>query len=371
MPCLCIVVVSNLRRQAVANKAAAAIQVVSVDACTSSRAQPPAHQELNGRAAPVATRRRTRKKRDSGAARAAVGAAGDSTDSSEDTSATAADTSRPKLRRKKKTRTKKKTKQSSVECLAVEHSVSPVKGTILEVGNVSADDFDEFSAEEESRPNGDVMTANHPSSSFVDICMALPEVDSLSCEADASSSRPEAEVVDYSVCSTTGSGRDRGRSPAAAPQTSPLPPSTAASTSLYGQQSSFLSDVHGSLPLLTRALENDRRLVPASERSTSDAGRLPKSVSLQGCQNLLSVDDAISSARHRRHRRHLTSSNYRPLTGARGRHTLSRLDVEYINRSQIFEMISGQWQELGMIQSATSANVTKCIFEPLVLSVRL
>ena len=341
MLCLCVLVVASLRHQAVTDKAAA-VQVVSIDACTSSQAQPPAHQELNGKAAPAGTRRRTRKKRDSGAARAAVGAAGDSTDTSEDTSAAAADTSRPKLRRKKKTRTKKKTKQNSVECLAVENSVFPVEATVAEVDNGVADDIDEFSAEEDSRQNGDATTADRPSSSFVDICMALPEVDRLSCEADASSSRPEVEVIDYSVCSTIGSGRDHGHSPAVAPQTSPLPPSTTASTSLYGQQSSFLSDVHGSLPLLSRALDNDRRLVAASDRTTSDAGRLPKSVSLQGCQNLLSVEDAISSGRHRRHRRHLTASNYRPLTGPRARHTLSRLDVEYINRSQIFEMISGQ-----------------------------
>ena len=96
---MCIVVVASLRRQGLADMSAVA-QVVSVDACTSSQAQPRAHRESSGKAAPGGpgeSRRRTRKKRDSGAARAAVDAAGDSTDTSEEATA-AADASRPKLR---------------------------------------------------------------------------------------------------------------------------------------------------------------------------------------------------------------------------------------------------------------------------------
>jgi len=329
----CIVVVANLRRQAAADRAAAA-KVASVDACTSSQAQPQPRREQNGKSA--ASRRRTRKKRDSGTARAAVDAAADSTDTSTEDAA-AADTTRPKLRRKKKARSKK-TKKSSAECLRVEaSSVLPVE-TPVRMNGVG--DVADLSVEvDESGRNGAVTTENR-SSSFYDVCMALPEVDRLSCEPDGSSSRPEAEVIDYSVCSTVGSGRNRSRSPA--PQTSPLPPSTAASTSLYGQQSAgFLSDIHGSLPLLSRAFDNDRRLMTASDRSSGNVCRLPKAASLQGYQHLLSVDRP-TSGRHHRHRRHLTAANYRPLAGQHGRHTLSRLDVEYINKSQIFEMISGQ-----------------------------
>jgi len=330
--------VASLRRQWINDRTSAA-QVISAEACTSSQAHPLAHNDVNGKLAPggSSSRRRTRKKRDGDASRATVG---DSTDSSQENGA--ADSSRPKLRRKKKTRTKNKKKKNSVECVTVEDAVVSVAETAAAVVNGVANDVEEFSAEEESHQNG----TDQPSSSFVDVCIALPEaddlpeVDGLSCEPDGSSSRQEAEVVDYSVCSTVGSGgRNRSRSPVPL-QPSPLPASTTTSTSLYGQQSAFLSDVHGSLPLLPRALDNDRRLVPLSDR-TSSACRLPKSVSLQGYQNFLSVDDAMS-ARHRRHRRHLTASNYRPLTGQRGRHTLSRLDVEYVNRSQVFEMISGE-----------------------------
>ena len=343
---------ASLRRQGIADKAAVA-QLVSADVCTSSQAQPPAHQELNGKAAPGASRRRTRKKRDSGATRASMDAAGDSTDTSEDTGA--ADTSRPKLRRKKKTRTKKKTKKSSVECLTltVGNSVAPVQTVVAaKVNNAVANDAEELSFEEEILQNGDITAADHPSSSFINVCIALPEVDRLSCEPDGSSSRPEAEEIDHSVCSTVGSGRDCSRSPVAHP--SPLPPSTTASTSMYGQQSAFLSDVHGSLPLLSRAFDDDRRLVAASDRSSNSVYRLPKSVSLQGHQHFLSVDDGLTSRRHHGHRRRLIPPNYRPLTGQR--HTLSRLDVEYINRSQIFEMISGQWHQFmstaGIFQNA-------------------
>ena len=315
----------------------AVAQVVSVDACTSSQAQPRAHRESSGKAAPGGpgeSRRRTRKKRDSGAARAAVDAAGDSTDTSEEATA-AADASRPKLRRKKKTRTKKKTRNSSVECLRVENSiVAPVQTIVVEVNNDVGDNAVQLNVPvAERRPNSAVTTSS------IDVCIAAPEVDGLSSEPDGSSSRLGAEVVDC-VCSTVGSGCTGSPSPL--PQPSPQPPSTTASTSLYGQQSGFFSDVHGSLPLLSRrALDDDRRLVAACDRSSGDVRRLPKSVSLQGYQHFLSVDNA-TSGRHHRHRRHLTAANYRPLTGQRGRHTLSRLDVEYINRSQIFEMISGQ-----------------------------
>ena len=318
---------ASLRRQGVADRAAAAAQPISVDACASSQVQPPVPLQMNEKSAAGASRRRTRKKRDSGSARAAADAAGDSTDTSEDISA-ATDMSRPKLRRKKKP--KKKTKKNSVECLRVENLTAPVQTIVAEVNDVQ-----ELRFQEDSRHNGAVTTADHQSSSFVDLCVASPDVDRLSCEPDGSSSRPEAEVNDYSTCSMIGSSRSRSRSPV--PQ---IPPSTVASTSLYGQQSGLISDVHGSLPVLTRTLTDDRRLVAASDRS-SDVCRLPKSVSLQGYQNLLSVDDAALGRRYHQ-RRHLTAPGYRPLTGQRCRRTLSRLDVEYINRSQIFEMISGR-----------------------------
>ena len=331
----CVVVVANLRRQAAADRSASD-QVVNVDACTSSQGQSrPPRLEQNGRSAPGVSRRRTRKKRDSGAARTTGDA--DSTDASTEDAAAAGDMSRPKLRRRKKTRSKK-TKKSNVECLRVESfSIAPAE-KMVKMNSVG--DIERLRVEDEIHQNGAAATTGNLSSSFVDVCIALPEVDGLSCEADGSSSRPEAEVIDYSASSTVDSSRNRSRSPTAQP--SLLPVSTTASTSLYGQQSGgFVSDVHGSLPLLSRAFDNDRRLVTASDRLSTDAcRRLPKSVSLQGYRHLLSVDGP-TSGRHR-HRRHLTAANYRPLAGQHGRQTLSRLDVEYINRSQIFEMISGQ-----------------------------
>jgi len=329
---LCLVVVANMRHRAVVDRSAAA-HLATADACTSSQAQLRPHLEQNGQPASGGNRRRTRKKRDSGAARAAVVTAADSTDTSTEDPA-AADASRPKLRKKKKTRSKK-TKKNSSECLRVEAFMAgPVEAVATMTGDGDIEDWSN-----EGRPNG-AVTAENLSSSFLDVCITLPEIDRLSCEPDGSSSRPEAEVIDLSVCSTVDSSVNRGRSPA--PQPSPLPPSTTASTSLYDQQSGFLSEVHGSLPLLSRAFDNDRRLVTASDqRSTGDVCRLPKSVSLQGYRHLLSVDGP-ASARHHRHRRHLTAAIYRPLAGQHGRHALSRLDVEYINRSQIFQMISGQ-----------------------------
>ena len=327
----CAIVVATLRRQGVADRAASA-QIASVDACTSSQAPPRPHHELNGKPAPGYSRRRSRKKRGSGTA---VDAAGDSTGTSEDA---ATNTSRPKLRRKKKTKAKKKTKKNGAECLRIENTATAVQTTVVVVNGGVGYDVEQLHVEEGSRQNG----ADHPSSSFVDVCVASPEVDRLSCEPDGSSSHQEAEVVDYSMCSTVDSGRDRSLSPV--PQPSLLPPaSTTASTSLYAQPSSFLSDVHGSLPLLCHCcpFDDKRRLVASGDRSSNEVRCLPKAVSLQGYQHLLSVDDPTSKRRHR-HPRRLTAANYRPLIGQRGQHTLRRLDVEYINRSQIFEMISGQ-----------------------------
>ena len=349
---MCVVVVADLRRQAAADRSAAAARVVGVDACTSFQAPPrPRHdQTAKPAAAPPANRRRTRRKRDgAAAARAAVdvtaaaAAVAQSTDSStEDVSATSpTDATRPRLRRKKKAKSKKTSKYNGAECLRVESSavVAPVEA-IVKLSN-GVDDVAQRTVEDERRQN---VTTESLTSSFIDVCQALPavddlpEVDGVSCEPeDGSSSRPEAEVIDYSECSTLGSGR----SPAA--QASPVPPaSTTTSTSLYGQQQQTaaglqLSDVHGSLPLLSRT---EHRLLAASDRA--DVSRLPKSMSLQGYGHLLSVDAPAPGRHHyHRHRRHQTAANYRPLAGQHGRHTLSRLDVEYINRSQIFRMISG------------------------------
>jgi len=126
---------------------------------------------------------------------------------------------------------------------------------------------------------------------------------------------------------------------------------TITSTSLYGTQQETAAaggglDVHGSLPVLSHT--GGRRLLGPIDRSSSvEVTRLllpPKSASLHGYGlHLLSVDGPGSSSRHHhRHRHRLTAANYRPLSGQHARYTLSRLDVEYINRSQIFRIISGQ-----------------------------
>jgi len=343
---VCCTVVAELRRRAAADRATAvgAGQAVSADACTSSqRAQPRAHHRPNGEAAaaPGCSRRRARKKRDGGGAAArgtAVDVAGDSTDSSEDAAAAAAaaDKSRPsrKLRRKKK-----KTKKVGAEGPRIENPVAPVELMAVKVNGVVGDVDEDLSVEEDSRQNGATVST----SSFVDACTASLEVDGLSCEPEGSSSQPEAEVIERSVCSTVGSGRS-GLSPVARPSPLPATSTTAGSTTLYGQQSAFVADVHGSMPLLSRSFDDDRRPEAATDPRPSLIRRpVPKSSSLQGYQNLLSVDDALTAAgRRHRHRRRLTSANYRPLADQRGRLTLSRLDVEYINRSQIFHMISGQ-----------------------------
>jgi len=331
---MCCTVVAELRRQATVERSAVA-DVISVDAClAASQTQTRTHHELNkeaaaaAAAAPGGTRRRVRRKRDSEVTRTLVDAAGDSTDSSEDVITAAAGITRPsrKLRRKKKTRTKK-TKNSGAEC--PEQSTAPVEinddgvKQIVDVG---------------SSQNAAVTTFDRPTPNFVNVCIDSPEVDEvdrLSCEPDGSSSRPEPEMIDYSECS---SSRADSRSPTQ--KASPLPPSTGTTTtSLYGQNSGFLSDVHGSLPLLPRALDDDRRLVAGGGRPSELGHRLPKSTSLQGYRHFLSVDDA-TTGRHGRHRRRLkTAGNYRGALA--DRHTLSRLDVEHINRSQIFQMISG------------------------------
>jgi len=156
---------------------------------------------------------------------------------------------------------------------------------------------------------------------------ASPELDDVD---RLSSSRPEPEVLDCSARSTLSSSRS-----SLMIQRRREPPSTTTSTTLYGQQqataaAALLSDVHGSLPLLTRAFDEDRRVTSPVNHDV-----VSKSASYQ---HFLTVDDPLTG--RRRHRR-MTSATYRPLAQQRARHTLSRLDVEYINRSQIFEMISG------------------------------
>jgi len=325
-------VVAELRRHAVAEQSTAT-KVIAANASASSKSQPQASRVLNVETSGGGGRRRGRKKRDNGVSRAAADLNGNLSDSSDDDSA--ADTARPirKLRWKKKP-TKKKTKHGSGECLAAENSPTPpVERDAVEVNGFVEDVVERVNG---CREKDDVTTAEQRPPSFADICMALPEVDDLSCEPDASSG-----VFDHSECSTVDSSRGHSHSPR--PRTSPLPPSTTTSTSLYGQQQcqpGLLADVHGSLPLLSRPFDFERRVVASGDARPGDVRRLPKSMSLQGYQHFLTVDDA-TSARHRRHRRRVADSTYRPLS-ERGRHTLSRLDVEYINRSQIFQMISGR-----------------------------
>ena len=223
--------------------------------------------------------------------------------------------------------------------LQVEAVMAAVNGGVIQ----HDDDVDAASA---SRQN--VVTNGLPAPRPVDVCVASPErlddeLDRLSCEPDGSSSRLDADAIDdFSACSTPPSSRSR--SPATKLRRSPPDRvSTTTSTSLYGQQQTaaaaagFLSDVHGSLPLLSlpRAFDDERRVQAAA--AAPGWRDVPKSASLHGYQQWLTVDDC-----RRQRRRMMMAAGYRPLAEQRARHTLSRLDVEYINRSQIFEMISGQ-----------------------------
>ena len=286
---MCCIVVADLRRQSVVDKS-------SVDVRSSSSRR---HHELNGAPCELSSagRRRARKTRD-GTAAAMMG--GDTrtqlTDSTDDDATAVDDTSRPsrKLRRRKKNRCSNKTDRRSVELV--------VEPAAIELNRLS-----------------DGVTA---------AAAASPELDDVD---RLSSSRPEPEVLDCSARSTLSSSRSslmmqrRRREP---------PSTTSTSTTLYGQQAAtaaaLLSDVHASLPLLTSAFDEDRRVTSPVNHDV-----VSKSASYQ---HFLTVDDPLTA--RRRHRR-MMGATYRPLAQQRARHTLSQLDVEYINRSQIFEMISG------------------------------
>jgi hypothetical protein len=133
-------------------------------------------------------------------------------------------------------------------------------------------------------------------------------------------------------------------------QSPPLPPRN------YGKNidAGYLADVHGSLPVLTAATVtatstvSNRKLLTIGVNGNGAARRgaeatvtgsvlLPKSVSLQGNQLLFPSATAAAAAVNHPKRRHHADGD-----GVIGRRTLSRLDVEHINRSQIFKMIAGK-----------------------------
>ena len=256
------------------------------------------------------------------------------TDSDDDSSA--AEAARPirKLRRKKKKKAAPKRNRSGVVERAVEAPF--VDGSAS--GDDDDDDDDAEAVSRDCRP-GDVAAAG-------------PEVDD--ADAEAAVERVSEAMDDYSASSPTPTSDSR--SPVTSRRRQPVAETTAttattaaaaASTSLYGQRhasAGFLADVHGSLPLLSRPPPPPPAVAAASGRGEVVGRGAPiKSASYQ---QFLTVDDAVTTAEAaRRHRRRTMLSNYRPLAEQRRRHgLLSRLDVEFISSSQVFQMLSGERQ---------------------------
>jgi len=187
-----------------------------------------------------------------------------------------------------------------------------------------------------------------------DVAAAGPEVDDADADAEAAVERVSEAMDDYSASSPTPTSDSR--SPVTSRRRQPVAETTAttatttaaaASTSLYGQRhasAGFLADVHGSLPLLSRPPPPPPAVAAASGRGEVVGRGAPiKSASYQ---QFLTVDDAVTTAEAaRRHRRRTMLSNYGPLAEQRRRHgLLSRLDVEFISSSQVFQMLSGERQ---------------------------
>jgi len=132
----------------------------------------------------------------------------------------------------------------------------------------------------------------------------------------------------------------------------PLSPTLPVRTYGKNTDAGYLADVHGSLPVLTATAVTTTSTVSGRKYSSTGAGNraarrgveaavsgdvlLPKSVSLHGNQ-LLTVASA-NAVRSQPKRRPLADG-----VGAIGRRTVSRLDIEHINRSQIFRMIAGEF----------------------------
>jgi len=273
-------------------------------------------------------RTRTKQQRDTGMPRDAR------TDSDDDSSA--AEAARPirKLRRKKKKKAAPKRYRSGVVERAVE-------APFVDGSASGDDDDDDDDAEAVSRDcrRGDVAAAG-------------PEVDDAEADAEAAVERVSEAMDDYSASSPTPTSDSRSpvtsrRRQPAAETTATTATTAAASTSLYGQRhasAGFLADVHGSLPLLSRPPPPPPAVAAASGRGEVVGRGAPiKSASYQ---QFLTVDDAVTTAEAaRRHRRRTMLSNYRPLAEQRRRHgLLSRLDVEFISSSQVFQMLSGERQ---------------------------